>query len=78
MTTQMWLLLMCYGAGGLLVMLGYCLMLHQNHNILADPMWLPIFVSCHISYKGFAWFCGKAFRFVVGEKGKVSDKTYKI
>ena len=42
-------------------------------------MWLPIFVSCHICYKGFAWFCGKAFRFVIGDqKGKVSDKTYKI
>ena len=87
MTPQMWLILMLYGAGGVLVMLGYCLMLHQSHNILGDPMWPPLFAVAYASYSLCCRCCRRASRYILRDAGGArvaSDKmkkgpgTYKV
>ena len=63
MTDQMWLLLMMYGAGGAICMLGYILMLHQNYNMCHDLLFLPFIATTSLCYKLFAMLCVRFFRY---------------
>ena len=42
MTNQLWLLLMLYGVGGMLTMLGFTMILRTNPRVWIDPIFLPL------------------------------------
>ena len=62
MTNQLWLLLMLYGAGGAVVVLGYMLMLHQGYNMWTDPLLLAMLYGYRLFYWVVMKVCVRIFR----------------
>ena len=65
MTNQLWLVLMLYGAGGSIVVLGYMLMLHQTVNMFTDPMFLPLIWIVRLAYVAARAIFARAFKWIV-------------
>ena len=57
MTSQFWLLLMLYGVGGILTMLGYMLVIHQEHPLFSDPLTWPLIAAVYVFYVGMRKVC---------------------
>ena len=65
MTSQLWLLLMLYGAAAAVSMLGYILMLHQTYDFWRDPCFLVVCAISRLWYAMMRAIATRVFRKLV-------------